>query len=254
MPEPEGAEQELSREEIHPETDLHPGPETEVDQGVPMPPLEWEKISSKMERFSNLSSEITAVMAEVSRSAEKAMEQLHEIRAAVDLKKSELKTLHGIEGSAEELQRWIEDRRLQIAELERLLESQRNAFDSEKSRLEQEEKKYLENLEAERKREETVYRQRWTEEGLRAKEALETELRALQQEKAEKQEALLRDLLERELRIKQKEEEWDLLTRELEQFISGLAEKACRLIQEAQSKSSVPDDSSGSNRSRGPDG
>ena len=150
--------------------------------------------------------------------------------------------------------RWIEDRRLQIAELERLLESQRNAFDSEKSRLEQEEKKYLENLEAERKREETVYRQRWTEEGLRAKQALETELRAFQQEKAEKQEALLREILEREQRIKHKEKEWDLLTGELEQFMSGLAETACRLIQGAQSKTSAPDDSSGSNRSVGPDG
>jgi len=252
MPETEGAEFELSRQEICREPDLQSGeepngseqagPEADADQGVPRPPLEWEKIFSQMERFANLSSEMAAILAEVSRSTEKAMDQLQEIRAAVDLKKSELKTLHGIEGSAEELQRWIEDRRLQIAELERLLESRRSAFDSEKSRREQEEKKYLEDLEARRISEETDYRKRRADEESKAKQALEDEFRVLQQEGTEKQEALRRDLLGREQRIRQKEKEWDLLTRELEQFMSKLAEKA-------HSMTPAPDDPSESGRS-----
>ena len=141
----------------------------------------------------------------------------------MDLKKRELKTLHGIEESAAELERVIKNRRLQIADMDRHLESQRTAFETGKSRREQEDKKYQEDLKAKRHRDDAEYQERWAAERLRAEQTLEDELRALRQENMEKQEALSRDLQEREQRIRQQEKELDLFTQELEQFMSRLA-------------------------------
>jgi len=183
---------------------------------------------------------MTTLISELSREAKAAMDQLHEVRAEVKIKKSELETLHDMEESAEELHRLIKDRRLQVADLERHLESLRSAFETEKTRREQEDKRYQENMDSQRQREEAEYREKRAAEQLRDRQMLEDELRALRQESIEKQEALNNDLLEREQRIMQKEKELDLLTQELEQFISRLAGRTQLIVpvQEEPSDSS----------------
>jgi hypothetical protein len=152
-----------------------------------------------------------------------AMDQLHSVRAEIDLKKGELETLHDIEKSAEELQRVIKNRRLQIADMDRHLESQRTAFETERSRREAEDKKYQDGLSAKRQQDEAEYQDRWAAERLRAEQALEEELRVIRQESMEKQEALSKDLQEREQKIRKQEKELELFTQELEQFMSRLA-------------------------------
>ena len=233
MPGFESSDFEPSREEIQQEADprLEGAPdaskatstETGAADAACEPPVEWENISSQMERFSNLSSDMIMLVSELSREAQKAQDRLRAIREEVNLKKRELKTLHDMERSAEELQRLIENRRIQIANLEQLLERQRSAYETEKSNREQENKKYLEDLKAQRQREEAEYRGRQEAEQLMAKQTLDEELLALRRESMEKHEALNRDLLEREQRILQKEKELDLLTQELERFMSRLA-------------------------------
>jgi len=250
MPGFESDQPEPSGEEIKREADLQLdgtlnateqiSPESDVDNAASEPPVEWEKISSQMERFSNLSSDMIALISELSQEAKKAMDELRAIQAEVSLKKSELKTLHDMEESAAKLQRLIKDRRLQIADMERHLERQRSDFETEKSRREQEDEKYLEDLKAQRQSEEAEYLAKWAAEQLRAKEALENEFRALRQESTEKQEALNKDLNERERQIMQKEKELDLLTQELEQFMSRMAGRT-------QAKAPAQDDSSYSN-------
>jgi hypothetical protein len=234
MPGFENTKPEPLKAEIKPETDLQleNAPkvseqiETDSDHAPPKPPLEWEKISSQMERFSGLSSEMIALISELSQEMKKAMDQLHSVRAEIDLKKRELETLHDIEKSAEELQRLIKNRRLQIADMDRHLEGQRTAFEAERSRREEEEKKYQDELKAKRQRDEAEYQERWEAERLRAEQALEEELRALRQESMEKQEALNKNLQEREQRIGKQEKELELFTQELEQFMSRLAGRA----------------------------
>ncbi len=60
---------------------------------------------------------------------------------------------------------------------------------------------------------------------LRAQQKLEEELKAVQQESLEKQQALERDCLQRELILKEKELEWVQLIQELEQFMSKLTRR-----------------------------
>jgi chromosome segregation ATPase len=232
MPGFEDTEPEPSKAETKPEADLQfpstPNAPDQIrtDDGAPEPSPAWEKISTQMERFSGLSSDISAIMSELSQEMMKAMDQLHSVRAEVDLKKRELKTLRDIEKSAEELQRVIKNRRLQIADMDRHLERQRADFENEKARREEEDKKYQEDLKARREHDETEYQEKWAAERLRAEQALEDELRALREESMEKQEALNKDLQEREQRIRRQESELDLFTQELEQFMSRLAGRA----------------------------
>jgi chromosome segregation ATPase len=233
MPGFENTEFEPSEERINPEADPKTGgapeesnrtnPVADIDNSASGQAVDAEKVSSQMERFSNLSSDMVVLMSEISRETKSAMAQLSAVRLELDRKKKELETLHEMERSAEELRRVIEDRRSQLADLQQLVENQRSSFEIERSNREQESKKYLEDLKKRRQREEAEFRERQSAEELSAKQALEEELRALRQENTEKQEALARDLLEREQQIVQKEKEMDLLTQELEQFMSRLA-------------------------------
>jgi len=196
------------------------------------------ELSFQIERFSNLSDEMTSLLLQLSQEVQQSADQLQSIRLAVDSKKKELKTLHDIEASAISLSQLIEDHRQQREDLERSMENQRNAWEEEKTWRAQEEKEYLENLKNSREREEQEYQEMRALERLRAQQKLEAELREVEQKSLEKREALERELLEREQRLNENEEELARLTQELERFMS-------RLAGHAQSRSAVLADSHG---------
>jgi hypothetical protein len=199
-------------------------PDTAVDD-VMTSRLRAEKLSIEIDRFSGLSSELTAILTLFSQEIKTAAEQLNRIRAAVDLKKKELKDLHGIEASVAALDRLAVEHQGKKEALERLMADQRAQWEVEKARRTREEKEYAENLRIRREREEEESRQRVAGEKLKAQQKLEEEMRILQQEGLQKQQALERDCLERELILKEKELEWVQLIQELEQFMSKLTRR-----------------------------
>ncbi len=128
------------------------------------PLMRAEKLSGDIERFSNLSSELTQLMLRLSREIQISSEQLHRIRSEVESGKNELKTIRGIEATAAALQRMTEDHRQQKESFERMMASQRALWEEEKVNRAREEKEYLENLRMSREREEEENRQRWAAE------------------------------------------------------------------------------------------
>ena len=190
------------------------------------PPPASDELSAKMERFSSLYSEMVQLLPELSQEAQKAMDQLQEIRSEVDRKRMELKALHDIDASAAELDRLIEDHRLQKENLERLMENQRSAYEEEKARHAQEEAEYQETLKIRRQQEEEEYRQMRAAEVQTAQQKLEEELQAARQETREKQELMEKSFREREQSLQEKELEWRRLIQELEQFMSKLTVRA----------------------------
>jgi hypothetical protein len=188
--------------------------------------LRGEKISIECNRFSGLSSELTALLTQFSREIKTDAEQLGRIRVAVDSKKKELKNLHGIEASVVALDRLAAEHQRQKETLERLMADQRAQWEAEKAKRAREEREYAENFRIRREREEEEHRQKWAAEKLKAQQKLEEEMRIVQQETLQKQHALERDCLERELILKEKELEWVQLIQELEQFMSKLAHRA----------------------------
>jgi hypothetical protein len=183
------------------------------------PSMSAEELSLVIERFSGISAELTGILSRLSREVNISAAQLDRVRAAVDSKKKELKTLREIEAVAVALERLVLDHQRQKDALDRAIAEQRAAWEVEKANRAQEDKEYLENLRVRREREEEVYGRAWAAEKLRAQQKLDEELRAIQQE-------IEKDCLQREARLKEKELEWVRLTEELEQFMSRLAQRA----------------------------
>jgi hypothetical protein len=190
------------------------------------PLMSAEELSLVIERFSIISSELTGILSRLAQEVVMSAEQLDRVRSAVDSKKEELKTLHGIEATAVALERLVLDHQRQKEALDLAMASQRAEWEEEKANRAQEEREYLEHLRVRREREEEEYRQVWAAEKLRKKEKLEEELKAVQQEHLQKQQEKEGDYIERELRLKEKELEWVRLIEELEQFMSKLAQRA----------------------------
>jgi hypothetical protein len=189
-----------------------------------------EELSVASERFSNLSSGLMGVLADLSRIIRTSAEELGAIQSAVDLKKSELKRLHDIDVAAETLERLLESQRKQKENFEAQMESDRRAWEEEKTRRsqerEQEENAYAESLKMRRRSEEEEYKLTWELEKAHAQQQLEEELRLIQQESRLKQEAVEKNCMQRELALKEKELEWAQLVQELEQFMSKLTRRA----------------------------
>jgi hypothetical protein len=190
------------------------------------PLMSAEELALVIERFSGISSELTGILSRLAREVIISAEQLDRARSAVDSKKKELKTLHGIEATAVALERLALDRQQQKETLDRAIAAQRAVWEEGKANRAQEEREYLENLRIRREREEEEYRQAWAAEKLRKQQRLEEELSAIHRENLQKQQEMERDYIERELRLKEKELEWVRLIEELEQFMSKLAQRA----------------------------
>jgi hypothetical protein len=210
----------------HEESLVAENPDSFPDEMKCAPLMSAEELSRIMERFSGISSELTGILSRLAREVIISAEQLDRVRAAVDSKKKELKTLHGIEATAVALERLVLDHQRQKETLDRALAEQRVVWEEEKANRAQEEREYLENLRIRREREEEEYRQAWAAEKLIRQQKLEEELRVIQQENLQKQQEMERDYVERELRRKEKELEWVRLIEELEQFMSKLAQRA----------------------------
>jgi hypothetical protein len=210
-------------------------PEPEADILNLDPLMASEELSARMERFSNLNSDMATLLAEMSREVKKTMDQLLQVRAEVETKQEELKTLYDIEVSAAEREQLMEDYRRQKEHFERLMEGQRSAWEEGRERQAQEEKDYLENLQARRQREEDEYRNVQMIEQMKAQQKFEEELRTIRQKFLEEQELLKGDFAEREQSLHEKELEWARLVQELEQFMSNLSQRT-------QAQTAVPID------------
>ncbi len=187
------------------------------------PPV--QDFGSGMARFTKLSAELAEVMASMSEEVKAAAQQLDSIRASVDAKKRELKTLHGIEATAVALERLVLDYQRQKETLERSIVEQRVLWEDEKTNRAQEEKEYQESLRLRREKEEEAFRKQWAGERLAAQQKLEEELKVLRQESFEKQQTIEKECREREQKLAGREREWMQLIQELELFMSRLTRR-----------------------------
>jgi hypothetical protein len=189
------------------------------------PLIRAENLVLNIERFSALSTELTSVLTRLAQDIRAAAQQLEGIRAQVDAKKKELKTLHGIEATAVALERLALDHQRQKETLERAIAEERALWEEEKAKRAQEERECQESLRIRHEREEEAFRQQWANERLTAQHKLEEELQLMRQDSLEKQQTMERTCLERELKLREKEVEWAQLIQELEGFMSRLSRR-----------------------------
>ena len=127
-------------------------PEARTDEIRLEPLMSGENLSEGIKRFSGLASELTELLSSLSREVNLSADQLNQVRSTLDAKNKELKTLYGLEASAATLEGLIRDNRQQKEDLERQIEAQRAEWEEERSKREQEEDQYLENLRIRRQR------------------------------------------------------------------------------------------------------
>ena len=82
--------------------------------------LDANRLSIDIERFSCLSAEMSALLTRLWEEARRSAEQLSRVSSAIELKKKDLKAIHGIEASAEALERLTQDHRQRKESFERL--------------------------------------------------------------------------------------------------------------------------------------
>jgi hypothetical protein len=200
--------------------------EHKTDYGKSVKPLEKTGgITRETERIANLSTEITELLLSMQQKVETSAERFRSLESAADAKKEELRRLHEIEVSAASLASLVESHGLEKDRFEILMSDHRGLWEKEIEQRAQGEKEYLEALQFRREQEEEEYWRVWAIEKEKARNALKSELEALQQEFKKKQEALEKDLLQREASLRVKEKECDEIIREMEMFISGLGKR-----------------------------
>ncbi len=190
------------------------------------PLLSSEGLSVQLERFSALSSDMTVILLELSRKVKSAMDQLSRIRADVDRKKEELKTLHDIEVSAAERERLLEEQKIKKENFERFMEEQRAGWEQESAQHSREETEYLDRLQIQRQQEAEEFRRQRELEQLEFQQKLDDEMRTLQQSNARLQESLEKEYRGREQKLRDKEKEWAQLANDLGQFMANLNDRS----------------------------
>jgi hypothetical protein len=200
-------------------------PAAKAEKSEIEPLVRLDNLSLNVEHFSKLSLDLTSVLTQLSQCVQAAVEQLDSIRNAVEAKKKELKNLHGIEATAVTLERMALDYQRQKELLERTIVDHRAIWEEEKSARAKEEEEYQSTVRIRREKDEEAFKQQWATERHLAQRRLEDELKLMQEENLERQRALERSFLERELKLKEKELEWMKLVQELEQFLSRLTRR-----------------------------
>jgi hypothetical protein len=183
------------------------------------PEFNADAFSAKVEQFSIGSADIAKLLSDLSMKVKKAWSQFHAIQLVIKHKKEELKTLHDLDVSTVSLKQLIEDQRVQKQNLERLMDSRRASWEEEKTRLDQQEKEYRDNLKIQCQPEEEEHQRRLAAEQLKAQKIIEEDMRSAKQRCRQMQETVERDCLEREQILREKELECSRLIQELERFM-----------------------------------
>jgi len=185
--------------------------ETEIRQAVAE-----VTVDDVVQRISGLGLEITKSLAQLSGKLVAEVEKLQNVRETVSLETKELERLHKIDTAATALDQLIQDYGKQKEELEAETSSRREAWAEEERERERQQKELEENLKKQRQREAEEYEYKKSLERKKAQDKHEEEMRLLEKNNKERQEALEKGWQQREAAVKEKEEEWALKEKEEE--------------------------------------
>ncbi len=191
--------------------------ETEIRQAVAE-----VTVDDVVQRISGLGLEITKSLTQLSEKLVAEVEKLQNVREAVSLETKELERLHKIDIAATALDQLIQDYGKQKEELEAEISSRREAWAEEERERGRQQKELEENLKKQRQREAEEYEYKKSLERKKSQDKYEEEMRLLEKNNKERQEASEKGWQQREAAIKEKEEEWSRLKKEIEEFPARL--------------------------------
>jgi hypothetical protein len=175
-------------------------------------------VEDVVKRISGLGLEITKSLSQLSERLVAEVEKLQNVREAVSMETRELERLHKIDIAATALDQLLVDYGKQKGDLEADISCQREAWTKEEVERECQKKELEDNLKKQRQRETDEYEYRKSLERKKAQDKYDEEMRLVEKNNKERQEALEKGWQQREGAIKEKEEEWVQMKREVEGF------------------------------------
>jgi colicin import membrane protein len=187
--------------------------DTEIRQAV-----EDISVEGVVQKLSGLSLEISKALADLSGKLVAEVEKLTSIREAVALESKELERLHKIDIAATAIDQLVQDYQSQKQQFEAEVSAQRETWAAEELERAREQKEYEDNLKRQRQREVEDYEYKKSLERKKAQDKYDEDQRLLEKKNKEKQEELQKSWMQRELALKEKEEEWARLQKEVADF------------------------------------
>jgi colicin import membrane protein len=187
--------------------------DSEIRQAV-----EGISVEGVVQKLSGLSLEISKALADLSGKLVAEVEKLTSIREAVALEAKELERLHKIDIAATAIDQLVQDYQSQKQQLEGEISAQREAWAAEELERAREQKEYDDNLKRQRQREVEDYEYKKSLERKKAQDKYDEDQRLLEKKNKEKQEELQKSWTQRESALKEKEEEWARLQKEVADF------------------------------------
>jgi len=180
--------------------------------------VEGISVEGVVQKLSALGLEVSKALADVSGKLVAEVERLNSIREAVGLETRELERLHKIDIAATAIDHLAQDYQLQKQNLEAEISAQREAWEAEELARAREQKEYEDNLKKQRQREVEDYEYKKALERKKAQDRYDEDVRLLEKKNKEKQEELDKSWKQRESALKEREEEWARLQKEVAEF------------------------------------
>jgi hypothetical protein len=202
--------------------------ENEVRRGV-----EDVTVESVVQRLSGLGLEVSKSLSGISAKLVEEVNLLASVRDAVALERKELERLHKIDVAATVLDQLVEDYARRKLELESEIAARRSAWEEESRTAERERKEQEENLRKQRQREIEDYEYKKNLERKKALDKYEEDLHIQEKKNHERQETLEKSWQQREVALKEREDELARLRKEAEEFPARLKKEAQAATAEA---------------------
>ncbi len=180
--------------------------------------VEGISVEGVVQKLSSLGLEISKALAELSGKLVAEVEQLTAIREAVALEAKEMERLHKLDIAATAIDQLVQDYQSRKMKLESEISAQHETWEAEALERAREQKEYEDSLKRQRQREVEDYEYKKSLERKKAQDKYDEDVRVLEKKNKEKQEELQKTWLQRESALKEKEEEWARLQKEVADF------------------------------------
>lgn len=175
-------------------------------------------VDGVVQKLSSIGLEISKSLADLSEKLVQEVDRLATVREAVALETKELERLHKIDVAATALDQLVQDYRTRQSQLDDEIATQRAAWEKEDQERAAAQKEFEDNLKKARQREVEEYEYKKALERKKAQDKYDEDIRLLEKKNKEKQEVLDKSWQQRESSIREKEEEWARLKKEVDEF------------------------------------
>lgn len=190
-------------------------------------------VDGVVQRITQLNLEISKSLSGLSEKLLSEVNTLATVREAIGLEKAEIERLHHIDVATTALDILVNEYTQKKDELEAEIAATKADWVEQERQREREQKEYEDNLKKQRQREIEEYEYKKTLERKKTQDKYEEETRVQERKNREKQEALEKSWQQREAELKEKEDVFARLSKEVEEFPARLQTEIQQRVAEA---------------------